>query len=167
MKKFTAVTVVLLIGVISIWLLLFNVCFPLKYRQEIISASQEYRVDAVLIAAVINAESSFDKNKISTKHAIGLMQLLPSTAESLSNDKTIDLFDPAINIKLGVKYLAYLIKRFNDIDTALFAYNAGEGNVSRWLKEQGKTKLTTCPFKETNAYVSKIKKSLKYYRGRI
>ncbi len=166
MKRFTLIVSALFVCLLCVWLLLFNVCFPLKYQQEIIVASKLYSVDPVLIASVINAESSFDKNKVSSKHAIGLMQLLPSTAQSLT-DKEIDLFDPATNIKLGVKYLAYLIKKFDDVDTALFAYNAGEGNVTRWLTEQGKTCLNTCPFKETNAYVTKIKKSMKFYRGRI
>lgn len=154
-------------GLIGTWLLLFNFCFPLKYRQEIIAATKTYHVDPVLVASVINAESGFDKNKVSPKQAVGLMQLLPSTAAAMKPDAEIDLFDPATNITLGVKYLAYLIKKFNDTDTALFAYNAGEGNVARWLSEQGKTKLTSCPFKATNAYVDKIKKSMKYYRGRI
>ncbi len=166
MRKFIIVAVVLTVGLIGTWLLLFNVCFPLKYRQEILTAAQTYDVDPVLIASVINAESGFDKDKVSPKQAVGLMQLLPSTAAAMTKDE-INLFDPATNITLGVKYLAYLINKFNDVDTALFAYNAGEGNVARWLSEQGKTKLTTCPFKETNAYVNKIKKSLKYYRGRI
>ena len=130
-------------------------------------AAKTYAVDPVLVASVINAESGFDKTKVSPKQAVGLMQLLPSTAAAMAPGEEIDLFDPTTNITLGVKYLAYLIGKFGDIDTALFAYNAGEGNVARWLSEQGKTKLTTCPFKATNAYVDKIKKSLKYYRGRI
>ncbi len=166
MNKFIPVVVLVFVALIVIWLLLFNVCFPIKYQQEILSASQIYEVNPVLIASVINAESSFDKNKVSPKQAIGLMQLLPSTAKSLTNEK-IDLYNPTTNIMLGVKYLAYLIKKFNDVDTALFAYNAGEGNVARWLNQQKTDKLTFCPFKETNAYVNKIKKSLKYYRGRI
>ena len=156
-----------LVVLVAIWLLLFNVFFPLQYKQEILAAAQTYQVDSALIASMINAESSFDKTKVSPKQAIGLMQLLPSTAASLTDEEEIDLFDPKINITLGVKYLAYLINKFDDVDTALFAYNAGEGNVARWLSEQGKTKLTDCPFKATNAYVAKIKRSIKYYRGRI
>lgn len=166
MRKFVVVAAILTVGIVAVWLLLFNVFFPLKYRQEILIAARTYNVDPVLVASVINAESGFDKNKVSPKQAVGLMQLLPSTAAAMTKDE-IDLFDPATNITLGVKYLSYLIHKFDDVDTALFAYNAGEGNVARWLNEQGKTKLTTCPFKETNAYVDKIKKSLKYYRGRI
>lgn len=167
MNKFNLFVICIFISLISIWLVLFNICFPLKYHDEILIAAKTYSIDPVLIASQINAESSFDKNKVSPKKAIGLMQLLPSTAKSLTNNEEIDLFDPNINIDLGVKYLSYLINKFNDIDTALFAYNAGEGNVTRWLTEQNITKLKTCPFKETNAYVAKIKRSFKYYRGRI
>ncbi len=167
MKKFIAFTTFITIGLIGIWTIVFNFCYPLHYRQEITVATRLYQVDPVLVASVINAESSFDKNKVSSKHAIGLMQLLPSTAQSITKQKIIDLYDPATNILLGVKYLAYLIDKFNDVDTALFAYNAGEGNVTRWLSEQGKTRLTSCPFKATNAYVAKIKKGMKFYRGRI
>lgn len=166
MKKFIAATIIIAVSLISIWLILFNFCFPLQYRQEIKAATKIYHIEPALVAAIINAESSFDKTKVSPKQAIGLMQLLPSTAKSLTKED-IDLFDPATNIMLGVKYLSYLINKFNDVDTALFAYNAGEGNVTRWLKEQGKPYLTTCPFKETNAYVAKIKKTIKFYRGRI
>ncbi len=166
MKKFAVFAVIGLVALVGVWWLLFNLWFPLQYREEIQAAAKTYQVDPVLVAAVINAESSFDHTKVSQKQAVGLMQLLPSTAAALTSNE-VDLFDPKTNIDLGVKYLAYLINRFNDTDTALFAYNAGEGNVARWLKEQNQSKLTTCPFKETNAYVAKIKKTMKYYRGRI
>ncbi len=166
MKKFIVITVIAIIGIVGIWYFVYNICFPLKYREEILNATAIYHLDPVLVAALINAESSFDENKVSHKQAVGLMQLLPSTADSLTQED-YDLFDPATNITLGVKYLAYLINKFNDVDTALFAYNAGEGNVTRWLSEQKTLQLKTCPFKETNAYVSKIKKTMKYYRGRI
>lgn len=166
-KKFTIITSVVLITLIATWLLIYNIFFPLQYRQEILAATNVYQVDPVLVAALINAESSFDNTKVSEKQAIGLMQLLPSTAASLTDEKDFDLFNPTTNINLGVKYLAYLIKRFKDTDTALFAYNAGEGNVTRWLNEQNVDKLKSCPYKETNAYVAKIKRTMKYYRGRI
>lgn len=145
---------------------MFNVLYPIKYKQIITNAGNKYNIDTVLIASIINTESGFNYTKVSKKNAVGLMQLLPSTAKSLTNED-YDLFDPTTNINLGVKYLAYLINKFQDVDTALFAYNAGEGNVSRWLSEQNITSLTSCPFKETNAYVLKIKKTMKYYRGRI
>ena len=128
MKSFITITVFIFVGLIGLWLIWFNFCFPLQYRQEILAATKIYHVDPVLVASIINAESSFDKNKVSPKQAVGLMQLLPSTAASLTDNKDLDLFDPATNIMLGVKYLSYLIKKFNDIDTVLFAYNAGEAD---------------------------------------
>jgi len=165
-KGFILILSIFLVGIVTFWLIFYNAIFPIKYRNEIILASKTFSIEPALIASIINAESSFEKDKISPKNAVGLMQLLPSTAYSLT-DEEIDLFDPKTNIMLGAKYLAYLIKKFNDVETALFAYNAGEGNVSRWLAEKNETKLRSCPFKETNAYVSKIKSSLKFYRNRI
>ena len=166
MKRFILISLIVIVSVITFFLLFANVLFPIKYRSEIIAAAKTYGVEPALIAAVINAESSFVPNKVSPKNAIGLMQLLPTTAASLTNQE-INLYDPKTNIMLGTKYLAYLIKKFNDVETALFAYNAGEGNVAKWLNERNETRLESCPFKETNAYVKKIKTSLKFYRRRI
>lgn len=166
MGRFIVISSTFLIILIALWIFIFNFMYPLKYKEEILLAAQIYSVDPVLVASVINAESSFKKDSVSPKNAIGLMQLLPSTADSLT-DEEFDLFDPKTNIFLGVKYLAYLIKKFSDVDTALFAYNAGEGNVQRWLTEQNVKKLQTCPFKETNAYVKKVKSNMKFYRNRI
>lgn len=156
----------LLVLVIGISFCLSKIIHPLRYANEIKAAAITYNVEPALIAAIINAESSFNKDKISPKNAIGLMQVLPSTAEYITKEVT-DLFDAATNINVGTRYLAYLINKFNDVDTALFAYNAGEGNVARWLAEQDCQTLTTCPFPETNAYVAKVKKNYQYYRRRI
>ena len=169
MKKWIAIGAVgmLVLAVLGI-ICVFGVLYPLKDRTEIISAATEYAIDPVLVAAIINTESSFDQNKVSSKQAVGLMQILPSTAVYIADDgANLDLFDAATNIQIGVKYLAYLINKFGDIDTALFAYNAGEGNVARWLVEQNVNQLTKCPFPETNAYVAKIKRSMKFYHGRL
>lgn len=162
---FTVVTVVAVVF-LGVWFCLFCLIYPLKYETEIASAAAKYDVSPSLIASLINAESSFNKDKISKKGAIGLMQVLPSTASYVTNQNP-NLFNAADNIDVGVHYLANLIKKFGDIDTALFAYNAGEGNVARWLQERGTTKLTSCPFPETNAYVEKIKKGVNFYRGRL
>lgn len=166
MKKLIIIASTFLIVLVAIFFLIYNILYPLKYKEEILIAAQTYGIDPELIASIINAESSFKNNQISAKNAVGLMQLLPSTASSLT-DEEFDLFDAKTNILLGTKYLAYLINKFKDIDTALFAYNAGEGNVLRWLKEQNCEKLKTCPYEETNAYVKKVKNSLRFYRNRI
>ena len=145
---------------------LFVILYPLAYKDEIVAAGEQYDIQPALIAALINAESSFDKNKVSKKGAVGLMQVMPTTATYISKSNP-DLFDAQTNIAVGVKYLAYLIAKFGDTTTALFAYNAGEGNVARWLKEQDVKQLTSCPFPETNAYVHKIQKTIKHYTWRI
>lgn len=166
MKYLLTGTLVAAIVLIGVWFCLFYLLFPLRYTNEINAAATAYDVEPALIAAVINAESSFNKNKVSPKNAIGLMQVLPSTAEYITQEPC-NLFDAADNITVGTQYLAYLIDKFGDVNTALFAYNAGEGNVTRWLNEQQVEQLTTCPFAETNAYVAKVQKGVKLYRGRI
>lgn len=98
-----------------------------QYENYVKKYSQEFNVDANLIRAVIMQESHYDKNAESKAGACGLMQLMPATAEYL---KITDRFDPEQNIKGGTKYLAYLLKKFNNnTELALAGYNAGPGNV--------------------------------------
>lgn len=159
-----AVAILAVIG--GVWFCIFCLIYPLKYEQEILTASAKYDVSPALIASIINEESSFNKNKISKKGAVGLMQVLPATATYVT-EQNLNLFNAAENVDVGVRYLSYLIKKFKDVDTALFAYNAGEGNVSRWLNEASVDKLTSCPFPETNAYVAKVKKGVNFYKNRL
>ncbi|MBS1455663.1 MAG: lytic transglycosylase domain-containing protein [Clostridia bacterium] len=145
--------------------------YPTEYKKEVIAASDRFGTDKVLIFSVINAESGFDKNAVSKKGAAGLMQIMPETAVFIAGKlgiKTYDLFDPGTNILFGAYYLNYLLSRFGDKITAVAAYNAGEGNVEKWLKAKeysadGKT-LKSVPYPETSAYIKKIKKSLKKYK---
>lgn len=107
--------------------------------------AKEYNVDVELIRAVIEAESNFRTKVKSPKGAIGLMQLMPSTAEWLGVDPNCI----EGNIKGGIKYLAMNIKTFEKTSLALAAYNAGPGNVHKYGKK-------IPPFKETQNYVKKI-----------
>ena len=181
--------VLLLFG--GLFFLIFGydrVVYPLKYRLEIIRAGEEFGVDAALIASVINAESGFNEKAISSKGAVGLMQILPSTAEwtiekmrkqniniqSYSAEELFSsqtnsgqLFDPNLNIRVGTFYLSYLINKFENVDVALAAYNAGEGNVIKWLStdefSSDQKTLKKIPFKETENYVKKVNLNLKIY----
>ena len=112
----------------------------------IIKSSKEFDVDPQLIATIIKHESGFDQFAKSSAGAIGLMQLMPGTADSMGVVDSYDIFD---NIRGGVKYFKQcLVKNKNDIPLALASYNAGIGNV---LKYNG-----IPPFKETQNYVDKI-----------
>lgn len=147
--------------------------YPMKYREEIEAYSQEFEVDPALVASVINVESGYDESAKSSKGAEGLMQILPSTGEWLTNklgEKNKDLFDAKNNIRLGTFYLSYLLDLFANKDLALCAYNAGQRNVQNWLSDKrysfdGKT-LFKIPFEETQNYLKKVNKNYAYYKNR-
>lgn len=142
--------------------------FPRPYR-ETVSKSD---VPESLIYAIAKAESGFRENAVSKAGAIGVMQLMPSTAEFICRVDGIAfdierLYEGEYNVRLGSAYLKYLLKRFSEEETAIAAYNAGEGIVREWLKRgelspDGK-KLIAIPFGETETYVKKVKKFRKFY----
>lgn len=154
----------------------FIVVFPLKYKKDIVLYSNKNGLEPSFVCSVICAESSFNKNAISDAGAVGLMQIMPTTALWVCEKMGIDynynnLFEPSYNINIGTYYLNYLIEKFNDKDVALCAYNAGEGVVRSWLKNEkysndNKT-LKIIPYAETNRYVLKIKNCVKMYSFRI
>jgi len=154
--------------------------FPLKYKKEINQAARTYDVDRRLVASVINAESSFRSNAVSNKGAVGLMQIMPATAEWAAQKMKIEftqesLTDPEINVLIGTWYLNYLLNKFKDLKTALIAYNAGEGKVTTWLADDrfavatnaGHSVLTSCPYPATNRYVEKVMNGMNFYRVRF
>jgi hypothetical protein len=109
-------------------------------------AAEEYGVDVNLLKAVAQAESDFDTNAVSSCGAMGIMQLMPQTAQSLEVD---DPFDARQNIAGGAKMLAYLLDDYNgDVTLALAAYNAGSGAVNRYGGVP--------PYTETQNYIKKI-----------
>lgn len=156
-----------------------SIKYPLKFEKEISLAANEFGIEKKLIASIINAESSFNENAVSKKGAVGLMQVLPSTASwvSLTNfnfEKEVgesELFSPLTNIRVGTCYIKYLLEKFGNLNVALCAYNAGEGTVLKWLENKdissnGKT-LLTIPFLETRNYVEKVEKNLKIYAKKL
>lgn len=148
---------------------------PLKYENEIVEIANIYNLSPALVASVVNVESGYNKNAISKKGALGLMQVKLSTADFMNSvyNKTeklnqTNLLDEKTNLHYGCMYLKYLIKKFDDVFTALAAYNAGETIVRLWLEDENysldKLSLRTIPFKETNNYVKKIKSNLAFYK---
>ena len=149
---------------------------PSEYKSFVSQYSEKYRVPENLIYAVIKTESKFDSSAESSAGALGLMQMMPDTFSWLTNDRLGDrfstgmLYDPETNIKYGVYYLSWLYDRYADWDIALAAYNAGPGNVDKWLEDPAVSdietgKLINIPFKETREYVKKVNKALGKYES--
>ena len=125
------------------------------YRDEIAAAARTHGVDEAVVRAIIHAESAFNPNALSRVGAQGLMQLMPATARRFGVDNA---FDAAQNIDGGVRYLAWLLKRFNgDLTLAAAGYNAGEGAVDRYKGVP--------PYSETQVYVQRVGVLADRYRG--
>ncbi|MBW3549720.1 MAG: lytic transglycosylase domain-containing protein [Proteobacteria bacterium] len=125
------------------------------YRDEVTAAAAAHGVDEAVVRAIMHAESAFNPNALSRAGAQGLMQLMPATARRFG---VTNAFEPAQNIQAGVKYLAWLLKRFNgDVTLAAAGYNAGEGNVDKYKGVP--------PFDETQRYVQRVGILAERYRG--
>ena len=125
--------------------------FHSEFESAILSASKRYQVDPYLVKAVIKVESNFNPRAVSSKKAMGMMQLIPETASIYGVG---DPFDPEDNIDGGVRHLRDLIEYFGgDLELALSAYNAGKDAVIRYGYD-------IPPYPETEAYVQKV---LAYY----
>ncbi|MFB4327360.1 phage tail tape measure protein [Paenibacillus sp. CR_12] len=129
-----------------------------KYYDQINKYAEQYLVNPNLIAAIIKTESSFNPTARSAAGAQGLMQLMPATAKSLGVNNS---YDPAQNIEGGTRHFARLLNKYKgDVELALYAYNAGEGNVDKWIKSG---QINNIPFKETKAYAPKVLKAFNEY----
>ena len=124
---------------------------PSKFNDLINRMAARYHLDRHLVHAVIRAESAYNPEAVSRAGAVGLMQLMPATAErfGVKNRR-----DPADNLRGGMLYLRHLMLLFDDVTLALAAYNAGEGAVSRYGNK-------IPPYKETQTYVRRV---LSFYR---
>lgn len=166
--------IIVILVALSLGFIYLNMKYPIGYNSTIQKYSKEYNLDPYLIASIINVESSYDKDAISPKSAKGLMQISPQTGQWASEELNIEdysedkLFQPEINIRIGSWYLDRLKTEFNDdLDLILIAYNAGSGNLSKWLdneeySENGRS-ITHIPFKETEDYLVRVKKNYKIY----
>lgn len=176
MKKifiFIIATIVIFIGIKYFDLdnALMKKIYPKAYSEYVVKYAKENNIDENLVYAIIKAESNFNKDAVSSSGAIGLMQLMNSTAKDVSVKLGIDNYDlnnAEDNIKLGTKYFSILFEKYKNNAVALMAYNAGNGNVDKWIesgiiKEDG-TDAENIPYKETNNYVRKILRDYKIYK---
>jgi soluble lytic murein transglycosylase len=152
-----------------------TVTLPLRHDDIIRQQAEEKSLDPALIAAVIYSESHFRDNQRSPAGAIGLMQLTPGTARDIArrsgatNFRLDDLDDPQVNISYGSYQLRYLLERYGGNEAlALAAYNAGEGNVDKWLVDASvndrQFRVREIPFAETRHYVERVMDARKQYK---
>lgn len=136
-----------------------------KYDALLTSAASEYKVDPALMKAMMAAESGFNPQAVSPKGAVGLMQIMPATAEryGVAGDAKTSiqkkLTDPTINVRLAARYLRDLNRLFpNQQALVIASYNAGEGAVQRYRN-------TIPPFAETRNYVQLVTQFYHFYAG--
>jgi soluble lytic murein transglycosylase len=148
-----------------------EVTLPLRHEDIIRQQAREKELDPTLIAAVIYAESRF-RDQTSHAGARGLMQVTPDTARDIAKRSggvqfvEADLATPQVNISYGSYHLRFLIDHYGgNEDLALAAYNAGQGNVDRWLGRMGaEFSVDQIPFPETRHYVRNVQQAREDYR---
>lgn len=174
--SFYGVLIALLVFVLMIFAI--NYFYPIKHKSFIYKYSMQYNLQPHFVASIINVESSFNDKATSKAGAIGLMQLMPTTAIEISNligDTKFNvkkLAEPETNIKYGCFYLNYLYNYFNgNVTNILASYNAGLTNVNKWLiNEQYSSDGITIhktPFDETNNFIKRVNNNIKFYKLRF
>lgn len=144
----------------------WQIFFPLSYWETIKEEARRYGIDPFFAAGLIRQESVFNPRAVSRAGARGLMQLMPATAQLVARRRgdgrisAEDLYNPELNIKLGMNYLAQMIGEFGRIEYAAAAYNAGPARVRQWLAERGSMDIEewieTIPIAETRNYVQSV-----------
>jgi soluble lytic murein transglycosylase len=169
-RKTTIVVILLILAalIVGFYYSVFHIAcrlYPLYYVEEIKNNSAQYSLDPYLISTLIYEESKFEPDVVSQKDAIGLVQILPDTANLVAKDLGItnllrdDLFKPEVNIKFGTYYLKTLLDRYNgDEDLALAAYNAGFGALDKSGKQ-----IENLPL-ETREFVRRCNETEKIYK---
>ena len=148
--------------------------YPYPYQDIVMLYAEANGVSPSLVASVIMHESKFSENVHSPRGAIGLMQLMPETAEWIAGQlgetefSLQMLHEPEMNIRYGTWYLALLEQEFEgNLVLALAAYNAGRGVVHEWMEENDWSSdfedISAIPYPETRVYVERVLKDKKHY----
>lgn len=176
-KKILIFIAILLIFALATIFVLKSYVYPRKHFDVIKEEAAKNNIDPYLVLAVIKTESGFNKLATSKKEAKGLMQIMDTTAQDINNNANIvdnidntNLYDENINIALGCNYLKSLIDKYEgNYYIAICAYNAGMGNVNKWLNDgiiskDLNTSSINLPFEETSKYLNKVIKNYTIYR---
>lgn len=169
LKKILTILVIAIMIFSGVFLVLRLYVFPRKHFDIIKEEASKNNIDPYLVLAVIKTESGFNSLATSKKHAKGLMQIMDTTAEDINNNANVvedlenaNLYDEDVNIALGCSYLKSLIDKYDgNYYIAICAYNAGMGNVNKWLND-GLIEKTldsadiSLPFEETSNYLKKV-----------
>ncbi len=174
LKKCMTFLIALLLIASFAYFVLLPRALPLEYQSYVAKYARQYQLEEALVNAVIFCESRFDAEAVSAAGAVGLMQVTQETgwwaAQQMGlAEETLDLKNPEINIKIGCWYLHWLEDKFDGVqETILAGYNAGHGNVAKWLSDEEKSKdgltLDEIPYKETRSYVRRVKCMEMVYR---
>jgi len=138
---------------------------PQNIQNLVIPYAKMYNIDPLIIYAIIKAESNFNPSVKSYANCYGLMQLGLATAQDVDPSVTAqDLYDPETNVRIGSIYMKYCLMKYpNNLGYALSGYNAGLGNIQRWVKANPNFTINDIPYKETRNYVQAIMNNyLKY-----
>lgn len=176
---------ILIGGIIVLMIIVFLVVFkdkilkiiyPKTYKEIVSVYAEKYNVDENIIYSVIKAESNFKNNAVSHKEALGLMQIMEETAKDVAtkydinidlNNSEQEILNVQNNINIGTKYLSVLIEKYQNIELAVAAYNAGTGTVDTWIDKgiinKDGSDIENIPYKETNNYVRKIIRNYNVY----
>ena len=164
--------ILLLVAVVVIIRVNRDIVYPLEYREIIEKVSAEEGISEHVLYAVIYIESEFDAEAVSKAGAVGLMQLLPATAEWLTQREGVEysdemLKDPEFSIRYGAKFLKILYDRYENWDAAHAAYHAGFGRVDSWLEEgiayYKDGQLVGIPINSTDVYVNRLRELREKY----
>lgn len=152
----------------------WEIFFPIVAWSTIKEEARRYGIDPYIAAGLIRQESVFSPNAISRVGARGLMQVMPATGQLISKRQgngtitAADLYNPTLNIKLGMNYLAQMLGEFGRIEYAAAAYNAGPGRARAWIAERGTMDIEdwieSIPFSETRGYVQGVLRYAANYR---
>lgn len=150
-----------------------NKVYIKPYNDVVKEIAYKYQIEENMIYAMIKVESKFNQNVVSKAHAKGLMQIVDSTAMEVSEKIGIEnfspsmLYEPDVNIEIGTKYFKMLLDKYDDVRLALIAYNAGQGNVDKWINNgdiSDEQSYYNLPYKETTVYWQKVLREYNAYK---